>query len=143
MLKSSMGYRDLFWRAMGYLCIMNVYARLTRGIIKIKRKKKRGLLQKPKRQIDKRQRNQIVAVVAISSVLIFLFFNIGKGVYESAQVYNANKAIRGQIEALYKEKQELLIKKSQIDNPEVLEHETKKALKLLKPGEKVIVLKEQ
>lgn len=122
---------------------MNVYARLTRGIIKIKRKKKRGLLQKPKRQIDKRQRNQIVAVVAISSVLIFLFFNIGKGVYESAQVYNANKAIRGQIEALYKEKQELLIKKSQIDNPEVLEHETKKALKLLKPGEKVIVLKEQ
>ncbi|AMP21297.1 hypothetical protein AZF37_09210 [endosymbiont 'TC1' of Trimyema compressum] len=110
--------------------------------MKIKRGK-RELLQKPKRQMDKRQRNQTIAIVAISAVLIFLFFNIGKGVYESVQIYNANKAIGDQIEALYREKQELLTKKSQIDSPEVLEHETKKALGLLKPGEKVLVLKEQ
>lgn len=110
--------------------------------MKIKRGN-RERLQKPKRQMDKRQRNQTIAIVAISAVLIFLFFNIGKGVYESVQIYNANKAIEDQIKALYREKQELLTKKSQIDSPEVLNYETKKALGLLKPGEKVLVLKEK
>ena len=103
----------------------------------------RELLQKPKRQIDKRQRNKIIAIVAIVTILGFLFFNIGKGVYESTQIYNANKLIKNQIEALYREKQELLTRKSKINNSEVFKHEIKKTLGLLKPGEKILILKEQ
>lgn len=107
------------------------------------RRKARELLQRPKRQLDKKQRNQIIIITIIIAILIFLFFNIGKGVYESVKIHNTNKLILNQIEELYKEKQELLIRRNQIDSPKILEHEVKKALGFIKPDEKILILKEQ
>lgn len=104
---------------------------------------KRQLLQKPQRKIDKRQRTQFIVITVISAILIFLFFNIGKGVYDSVQIYLANKALETQIEELYTEKQELLTKKKQVESNESLESEAKKSLGVIKPDEKVLVLKDQ